>query len=434
MADKPNDDQLAAAMNAAAGPSAPVPVKAMTPPVSRSTTTAKPAIGNLAAGLNPSIRRQATKQVVVNDEFECDVAFNMAFIGAGQGGGRIANAFHSLGYRRIAAFNTTDSDFKGLHADVQTHALDVGGAAKDTEQARKALLGREEEVWDLMTRAWGNEVDYALVCVGLGGGTGSGTAAQLVESARAYLEDKGRPVRVGAIVSLPTVSEGQKVCSNALHSLRRLLELQVSPLLIIDNAKINEIYRPGMAELHKTANDTVSQLFHLFNQLAAVHSDYITFDRAELAQLLDNGIVVLGSANVGDINTITSPADVSKAIREELANNVLAQVDLKLGQVGACLFVGNETELQALSLDYFEAGFSQLDRTLGTARSPDEAITPILHRGLYLGSAPGLQVYTMIGGLKPPMARLAELAKKAGFQQTRPGAAGGIASFFGIQD
>src|SRR5688572_24518688 len=69
---------------------------------------------NVAAGLSPAAHRQATQQAKVTDEFEHDTAFHMAFLGTGQGGGRIANSFWSLGYRRVGVFNTTDQDFDGL--------------------------------------------------------------------------------------------------------------------------------------------------------------------------------------------------------------------------------------------------------------------------------------------------------------------------------
>lgn len=442
MSTPPDDARLDQSLAAAAGgptpepetkskpaAAAPPPAPAPAPPPARVVPAAappppkRPAIGNVAADLT-SRRARASREVVVKDAFDYEVAFRLAFLGTGQGGGRMANSFWDLGYRRVAIFNLTDSDFDGLHPEVEKHTLDVGGAAKDAQFAHTQLAGREEEVWDLLTRAWGNEVDYVFVCVGLGGGTGSGTCQQLVELARKYLEDHGRPPRVGAIVSLPTVSEGQQVCRNALHGFKQLMQLGVSPLLVIDNARINEIYSPPMGSLHRTANDRVSQYLHLFNQLAAVHSEYITFDRSELAQLLDGGLVTMGAAVVGDVDTIQSPADISTAIRNDLTQNVLAEVDLRQGRLGCCLFVASEEVLGALSLDYFEAGFTQLDRTIGGNQKS------VIHRGVYLGSAPGMQVYTMISGLKPPMARLSQLAKKAGWDEGRT--PGKLAAFFGV--
>jgi len=398
--------------------------KVMIPPRAGSPTPT-----NVAKSLSPSSRQQAVKQVVVNDEFGYDVAFNMAFLGTGQGGSRIANAFYQLGYRRVAVMNTTDMDFAGIAEPIPKLNLAVGGAAKDPIFAANSLRGREEEVWDLMTRSWGNSPDYALICVGLGGGTGSGTTPILVDLARKYMESKGKPPRVGCIVSLPPTTEGQQVSKNAVQTFKTLLDMKVSPMLIIDNARIHELYKPGMTRLHATANETVSQLFHLFNQLAAVHSEFITFDRAEFAQLLDGGVVVLGAADI-PVESINTPADISTRIREDLTNNVLATVDLKRGKKAACLFVGSQDVLDSLSLDYFDAGFTQLDRLIGSAYS--KKVPTVIHRGLYLGAEPGLQCYTMISELDPPLDRLAELGKK-GMLDTASSPKG-VASFLGVQD
>lgn len=397
---------------------APVPVSAPSIPVPGAVN-----IGNVAAALDPSAHKQAATQVVIKDAFGYDVAFNMAFLGSGQGGARLASSFYGLGYRRVGLFNTAESDFQGLPEEIQRHTLQLGGAAKDARFAEQSLNGHEEEIWDLLQRSWGNDPDYGLVCVGLGGGTGSGTSGRLVQIAREYMESKGRPPRVGVIASIPSYTEGQQVCRNAVTAFQKLLELKVSPLILIDNARINTLYRPGMTQLYNVANSTVSQLFHLFNQLAAVHSPLITFDRSELAQLLDHGICVMGAAS---LQNITSPADISAAIRDQLTNNVLAEVDLKQGSKGACLFVGDQNHLDNLSLDFFDAGFTQMNRTLKGGTSS------VVHRGIYIGTSPGLQAYAMISDLKPPIATLAKLAKEANISKSQ--LSGGLAQFLGVND
>lgn len=93
---------------------------------------------------------------------------------------------------------------------------------------------------------------------------------------------KSKPTCVGVIASISRPNEGQHFCRNAIAAFQKLLELKVSPLILIDNARGNALYRPGMTQLYPVANNTVSQLFHLFNQLAAVHRPLITFDRSEL--------------------------------------------------------------------------------------------------------------------------------------------------------
>ena len=45
---------------------------------------------------------------------KCDVSFKFAFVGAGQGGSRIAEAFHNLGYRKLSAINTAQQDLNTI--------------------------------------------------------------------------------------------------------------------------------------------------------------------------------------------------------------------------------------------------------------------------------------------------------------------------------
>lgn len=414
------EDQMKKATEAVSGAKPPTPP---TPPPAKPVAAPKPpGIGNIAAGISPAARQQTKFETPkIADKFEgYDVAFDFAFIGAGQGGGRIANAFHNLGYQRVAVFNTTQQDFADIGDDVAKHSLEVGGASKNPEFAKQALSGRKEEVRDLMTRAWGSQLDYALVCVGLGGGTGSGSAATLVEMARQYMRDQGKEERVGAVVSLPPVTEGYQVAQNAVNGFRELTDLGVSPLIVIDNARIDQLYKPAMSQRNAVANETISQLFHLFNQLAAVHSPYVTFDRSELAQLLDSGLVVFGAADI-PTDSLQSPADVSTAIRDNLSQTVLADVDLSTGKKAACLFVGSQSVLDSLPMEYFDAGFTQMDRTMGEGS--------VVHRGVYLGAGEGLQAYTMVSELDIPRDRLLELAKKGGMNSS---GGGSIASYLGV--
>lgn len=417
--DKPVADQkkLDDSIKAAGGelPAQPAPKPkpaAMTPPK-------KPGLPNVARAAAPAAHKPAAvKAVEVADAFDHDTAMHFAFVGAGQGGGKIAQSFWDLGYRRVAAFNTTDSDFSGLDAEIPKLSLDIGGAAKDMKLARNAMKGRDEEVWDLFTRAWGSKLDCAIVCVGLGGGSGSGGGLPLVQLARKYMESKGLPPRVGAVVSLPSVDEGQQVARNAVTAFKELVDAGVSPLIVIDNDAVDALYSPPMSQLLPKSNELVSQHLHLFNQLAAAKSPHITFDRAEFAQLLDGGIVVMGSADL-TVEEITSPADVSAAIKEQLVNSVLAKVDLRTGRKAACVFVASNDVLDSFGKEYFAAGFTMLNRIVGSAHP--EGTDVVVHRGLYPEGPGGLQCYTMVSELDAPTAKLSALAKEAGL----PGPAAG---------
>ena len=383
----------------------------------------KPALPNVAKSL--ATARQAVKPAVsIADAFEHEVACQFAFLGTGQGGAKLAQAHWDIGYRRVAAFNLTDSDFQDLSPEMPKLSLEVGGAAKDANLARQQLRGRDQEVWDLLTRAWGSEVEYGLICAGLGGGTGSGTAGPLAQLARKYLESLGKPPKVGALVSLPPASEGQAVARNAVRAFKELWELKVSPLIVIDNARIDALYNPPFLRLYSKANETVASLLHLFNYYARMKSPLQSFDANELRQLLDAGMLVMGAADL-PVEAIHSPADISGQIREQLAETVLAVVDLQRSRGAACLYVGSEDVLSRLTREYFDAGFTQLNRIVGAAY---QDVDPVVHRGVYVGEE-GLQCYTLIAGLEPPHQTLNELAKMGGLAA---GSGSELAKFLGV--
>lgn len=354
----------------------------------------------------------------VTDKFTYDVAFNMAFIGVGQGGGRVAETFHKLGYGRVGAINTDHADLEGLTDEIPKLDLRTGGAGKDPAKGKAAVSAQDESVFDLLTRAVGKTPDYIMVCAGLGGGTGSGAAARVIQIARKYMEEHGRdPKRVGAIVSLPHHAEGQTPSRNAVRAFNEIYRLGVTPLFIIDNKRIGELFKAGVSGFYDLANNQVAKMFHLFNRLAAQKSKVTTFDRADFATLLDSGICVFGASPVAKYD---SPADISQAVREQLSQTILADVDLKAGRKAGCIFVGSEEILNQVPMDFFDGGFSMLTRLL--------ADNSVVHRGIYEGSSPDLRCYTMLSDLPPPAERLRKLANEGGI------AAEGIAEYLQVND
>ena len=67
---------------------------------------------------------------------ECEVAFKFAFVGAGQGGSRIAEAFYNLGYRKLSAINTAQQDLNTIKLENKL-CIGEGGAGKDPAKSEK---------------------------------------------------------------------------------------------------------------------------------------------------------------------------------------------------------------------------------------------------------------------------------------------------------
>lgn len=360
-------------------------------------------------------RDNVVKVQPIEDELGYDSATKFAFMGLGQGGCRMADKFYSYGYRRVGLYNSTDQDFDGLDPAITRWHANAGGAAKNMQKAVEILSDKKSECLDLFSRAWGPKFDWGIVCAGLGGGTGGGSIVSFVQLAKAYAKQCGNdPNRIGALVSLPRRAEGAQVCANAVRAFRALLSLKVTPLLVIDNEKINDVFSPSMRKLHDTANESVVSTFNAFNYYAGRRSTFSTFDSAEWLDVLSSGILAIGVAEL-DAAGIYSVADVSSQVRAVLDGRVLADVDLTSGRVGAAVIVASEDTLDKFSSDYFDAGFAAV-ATAMTQNDPNKVV--LSHRGLYAHESDdeSLLCFTAVGGLNPPT-RLQELEEEGKLAQ-----------------
>ena len=335
---------------------------------------------------------------------QCDVAFKFAFVGAGQGGSRIAEAFYKLGYRKIYAINTAQQDLNTIRLD---HKLCIGegGAGKDPTVAERCYAEREEDVLDFMYDSFGEDIDRIFVCAGAGGGSGAGTVCPLVHTAREMqISVKAPTEKVGVILALPKQSEGKKVNANAHKTLAKVWQLVdegiVSPLIILDNEKISQLY-PNLAvgPFWKTANRSIAGLFHLFNHTAIKDSSYSAFDSNDFKQILDSGFILFGAAPVDNWQDSTS---ISRTVRENLKNNVLCgNIDLSSGNSAGVVMIGGEQVLNNIPQKSLDRAFGQFTRLLRKGS--------VVHRGIYSSDKPNLIVYTAIGGLGRPDNKLNEL-------------------------
>ena len=338
---------------------------------------------------------------------EIDVAFNFAFIGAGQGGSRIAETFHQLGYRKTAAINTAMQDLNTLKLIENKLCIGDGGAGKDPKVAEELFNKKAEDVLDFMKYSFGEELDRIIISVGAGGGSGAGMMEPLVYAAKELQESvKSSAKQVGVILALPKASEGRKVNANAHGTLKRAFDLVdkgiISPLIILDNEKITKLY-PNLvvSNFWQTANMSMAGLFNLFNLTASKDSSYSAFDKKDYETILDSGCIVFGASPVADWEDSIS---ISRAVRENLKNNLLSGgLDLSSGTSAAAIVIGGKEQLDNIPQKDLDQAFEQLSRMLKPGN--------VVHNGIYSGNKPNLTVFTAVGGLARPTLKLEELAK-----------------------
>ena len=338
----------------------------------------------------------------------CTGAFKLAFVGAGQGGSRIAQSFYQLGYRRVCVINTAEQDLATIQVPNKL-CLGGGGAGKDPSVAAGIYREKREDVLDFMKKSFGKEPEYIFVCISAGGGTGNGCAMELINTAHELAASLRRPVKVGVIVALPKNLEGSKVCANAYNLMVQLAKAVedklISPMIILDNERIDAIY-PGLAvdSFWNTANRSIASLFHLFNATAIQSSHYTSFDPKDLESILGSGLITFGATPVYKYR---EQSDISYAVRDNLKRNMLAGgIDLSTGSVAGAIIIGGQAILNEVPQANLDHAFEQLSRLLKGGN--------MIHRGIYRGNKDNLVVYTMVGGLSQPKERIAELKKLGG--------------------
>ncbi len=341
------------------------------------------------------------EETAVEDEAGGSQVF--AWIGSGQGGGRLAKAFYDRGYRKCIAVNTSSQDLDTLDLPTaQKLLLDVGeqGAGKDMRRGREAASKYKQHIFDLMRKIYGNNVDHLFVCIGAGGGSGSGSTDILIEVAKKYMKYIGHDnpeKRVGVVLSLPTRGEAgsPQVAKNAHEVLDTTNKLavnnEISPLIVLDNAKIEKMYKGlTVKKFWPTVNNTISGLFHVFNVLTNQSSPYTSFDPTDYATVLQcGGVMVMGVAKLKEFDDEQS---VSRAVKTNIEKTLLSDVDISDARVAACVAVGGKDIMENTVglMDSLSYGFDTLSSLCPNAT---------LHRGIYEDNKDTLRLFTLVSGL-----------------------------------
>jgi cell division GTPase FtsZ len=341
------------------------------------------------------------EETAVEDEAGGSQVF--AWIGSGQGGGRLAKAFYDRGYRKCIAVNTSSQDLDTLDLPkAQKLLLDVGeqGAGKDMSRGREAASKYKQHIFDLMRKIYGNNVDHLFVCIGAGGGSGSGSTDILIEVAKKYMKYIGHDnpeKRVGVVLSLPTRGEAgsPQVAKNAHAVLDTTNKLaannEISPLIVLDNAKIEKMYKGlTVKKFWPTVNNTISGLFHVFNVLTNQSSPYTSFDPTDYATVLQcGGVMVMGVAKLKEFEDEQS---VSRAVKTNIEKTLLSDVDISDARVAACVAVGGKDIMENTAglMDSLSYGFDTLSSLCPNAT---------LHRGIYEDNKDTLRLFTLVSGL-----------------------------------
>lgn len=347
------------------------------------------------------------------DDIAEPTAFRLGVVGVGQCGGNFAAQFYETGYRRVLLVNTAQTDLDSIRQPVAKLCLAKLGAGKDRDFARRYA---EESVTKIRTKMAGvfrDSVDKIVVCMALGGGTGSGAGPKVVEIAKEYIRENGgnpaKDVIVVMVMPEPKI-DGPRQCHNALKAYAELEKLEVVRI-VVDNAKIAKVVKAGFEDQQDAMNHWVVRTFHRFNHYAAVDSRFGNFDGKDMDDVLARGRIIFSAFAIDELD---DRYDVGETMAKHLARSLFAGAKLETADTGACVMILNRAKIANKSTDDISNAFETLNGIMRPSST--------LHRGIYLedfpakpdGTAPGAMFcYVMLGGLDHPLETLNSLYVKA---------------------
>ncbi|SFB07325.1 hypothetical protein [Selenomonas ruminantium] len=250
---------------------------------------------------------------------------NFVHIGIGQCGNRIAEQFGKNG-KLAFAINTARIDMSGIDNKAiapknQIHIALAGnkdGAGRNPDIGRESMEANLDKVYESIMRATKDEsVDRYVLWAGLGGGTGTGGIAPLMQ----HLIANGHQVMLG--MTIPRKKESWIVRMNAIKALTNILTIvdadrqNIVPYVVIDN----EQFDGGLA----SANETIVKDFVRFTKTTTNIPADSAFDDTDFARLLSyKGLVSVVRSTVAT-DTLKGTDAFAKTIRESWKHSVFAK-------------------------------------------------------------------------------------------------------------
>ena len=356
---------------------------------------------------------QSATVKTITDNFKQDPAFKIGILGLGQCGNNLATAFHRVGYRRVLTVNTAQTDLDSIEDQIAKLAIDRQGAGKDPTVGKARVESRATQIRNGMLREFGEDFEKIVVCLGLGGGTGSGGGPSTVKIAKDIIKDRGGdPAKdVIVIVTLPDPAiDGPRQCFNALLAYGQLARLDV-PMIIIDNAQVGSIIRAKLADGWVPINKWIARTFHMFNAYANIPSDHGAFDANDFNDIISRGRLLFSAFRITQLKDKYAIGDV---MATNLERSLFAKCDTRTAVAAGCLMVVNPRVGKDISMEDIAPAFQELNNIM----KPNST----LHRGIYIPSNwatqdieknPDLFCYVILGGMDHPVSTLNGLFAKA---------------------
>lgn len=208
--------------------------------------------------------------------------------GIGGGGSNAVNRMYLDGIEGVELF-VVNTDIQHLTSLSVPNKIQIGekvtrglGAGARPEVGEQAALEDIDKIKDVL-----RNTDMLFLAVGLGGGTGTGAAPVIAETA------KEMGILTVAVVTKPFNFEGQKRMQVALEGLERLKEV-VDTYIVINNQKLVEVAEKNFSikDAFKMVDDVLSKAVRGITSIVVTPA-LINVDFADVRTVMERGGLAL---------------------------------------------------------------------------------------------------------------------------------------------
>lgn len=208
--------------------------------------------------------------------------------GIGGGGSNAVNRMYLDGIEGVELF-VVNTDIQHLTSLSVPNKIQIGekvtrglGAGARPEVGEQAALEDIDKIKDVL-----RNTDMLFLAVGLGGGTGTGAAPVIAETA------KEMGILTVAVVTKPFNFEGQKRMQVALEGLERLKEV-VDTYIVINNQKLVEVAEKNFSikDAFKMVDDVLSKAVRGITSIVVTPA-LINVDFADVRTVMEKGGLAL---------------------------------------------------------------------------------------------------------------------------------------------
>ena len=239
-------------------------------------------------------------------------------IGVGGGGSNAVNHMYRQGITGVD-FIICNTDQQALDLSPIPNKIQLGstltegrGAGSNPEVGKNAAIENVDELKDLFEK----NTQMVFITAGMGGGTGTGAAPIIAQTAR----DMG--ILTVGIVTIPFGFEGRRRKEQADYGLNELRD-SVDTLLVICNDKLRQMHgNLKISEAFSKADDILTVAAKGIAEIITV-AGYINVDFEDVKTVMkDGGTAIMGSA------TAEGEGRATKAVGQALASPLLDDNDI----------------------------------------------------------------------------------------------------------